>query len=146
MRKLLFILSLLALGCSCSRDAAMYEPVSEQDAEYKRLVDSLSSTLDYEIEFAPLDSVLSAMQQYYASGNTLRHYWMQAQSEYFMGLSKCEANNGNEAMADFMNVLRILDAHFDDRNSDVSLLYGKIHLRVSWIMYGFGHNDEKVRK
>ena len=137
MRKLLFILSFLALGCSCSRDAAMYEPVSEQDAEYKRLVDSLSSALDYEIEFAPLDSVLSAMRQYYASGNTLRHYWMQAQSEYFMGLSKCEANNGNEAMADFMNVLRILDTHFDDRNSDVSLLYSKIHLKIAWIMYGY---------
>ena len=138
MRKLLFILSLLALGCSCSRDAAMYEPVSEQDAEYKRLVDSLSSALDYEIEFAPLDSVLSAMRQYYASGNTLRHYWMQAQSEYFMGLSKWRSNKGNDAVADFLNALRILDAHFDDRNPDVSLLYGKIHLRVSWIMYGFG--------
>lgn len=132
------IMFLLFLGCSCSRNDALHELFSEQDAEYEHLVDSLSSVFDYEIELAPIDSVLLEMQSYYASGNTLRHLWMQAQSEYFIGLGKWRNGNDNEAVVGFLKALRILDAHFNEANPEVSLLYSKIHFRVSWIMYGYG--------
>ncbi len=129
------------MGCS-KRDCDFLTPVDSQDREYAALMDSVETAVCDAKSVFFSDTLLMPVLAFYEEDVSCRHLWMQARCHYLLGSLLYGQDKQEQATAQFLQALELLDEHFDESQTPVGQLYSKIHFLTTRVAHLF--SDEQI--
>lgn len=132
---------MVMMGCS-KRDCDFLTPVDSQDREYAALMDSVETAVCDAKSVFFSDTLLMPVLAFYEEDVSCRHLWMQARCHYLLGSLLYGQDKQEQATAQFLQALELLDEHFDDSQTPVGQLYSKIHFLTTRVAHLF--SDEQT--
>lgn len=132
---------MVMMGCS-KRDCDFLTPVDSQDREYAALMDSVETAVCDAKSVFFSDTLLMPVLAFYEEDVSCRHLWMQARCHYLLGSLLYGQDKQEQATAQFLQALELLDEHFDESQTPVGQLYSKIHFLTTRVAHLF--SDEQI--
>ena len=132
---------MVLIGCS-KRDCDFLTPFDSQDAEYAARMDSVENTICDAKSVRFSDTLLMPILAFYEDDVSCRLLWMQARCHYLLGSLLYGQDKQEQATAQFLQALELLDAHFKESQAPVGQLYSKIHFFTTRIAHLF--SDEQT--
>lgn len=132
---------MVLIGCS-KRDCDFLTPFDSQDVEYAARMDSVENTICDAKSVRFSDTLLMPILAFYEDDVSCRHLWMQARCHYLLGSLLYGQDKQEQATAQFLQALELLDAHFKESQAPVGQLYSKIHFFTTRIAHLF--SDEQT--
>ena len=129
------------MGCS-KRDCDFLTPVDSQDREYAALMDSVETAVCDAKSVFFSDTLLMPVLAFYEEDVSCRHLWMQARCHYLLGSLLYGQDKQEQATAQFLQALELLDEYFDESQTPVGQLYSKIHFLTTRVAHLF--SDEQI--
>ena len=135
---------MVMMGCS-KRDCDFLSPVDSQDVEYAALMDSVEVAVCDAKSVRFSDTMLMPVLAFYEEDVSCRHLWMQARCHYLLGSLLYGQDKLEQATAQFLQALELLDAHFDESQAPVGQLYSKIHFLTTRVAHLFSDEQSSAQ-
>ena len=139
------LLILVVLIAWTKRDCDFLSPINSQDEEYTALLDSVETIICDAKGTRVSDTVLIPAMAFYDEDSTCRHLWMQARCHYLLGSLLYGQDKMEQATAQLLQALNLLDTHFDASQAPVGRLYSKIHFITSRIAHIFSDEQSSTQ-